>query len=145
MGKSLGCSSKSDEKVAKLSGALDRSAWVWPYDPGVQEARCTLGSEMVPRPNRIAMAASGSGFMTNKSTIERQHFWSSTLFTTYVIMCYHMLTYLPHMQCIERKRFLIWFTTLWSSCVAMTGGVRKYPGPSCIPMAWPNSVFMGSK
>jgi len=56
-----------------------------------------------------------------------------------------MLTYLPYMQYIEQKRFLSWFTTLWSRCVAMTEGVRKYPGPSCIPVAWPNSVSVGSK
>ena len=49
------------------------------------------------------------------------------------------------MQYIEQKRFLSWFTTLWSSCVAMTGEVITHLGPSCIPMAWPNSVFMGSK
>ena len=59
------------------------------HDPGVQEARCTRGSEMVPVPTRISMAAFGSGFMTNKSTIERQHLVKYSIY----YICYHVLSY----------------------------------------------------
>ena len=66
--------SKSDQKIAKLSVILDRSAWVLVVTL-VSRRLGALGIvRWYPVPTRISMAASGSCFKKPKSAIVRSHF-----------------------------------------------------------------------